>query len=95
LIDAVECLRPLGQGNPTPIWGVKGVRLQGAPKLVGANHLKMTVVSGATQMDAIGFGMADRKIGKGKLDILFQVQQNSYMGKETIQLSLKDFRFED
>ncbi|HAS82382.1 MAG TPA: single-stranded-DNA-specific exonuclease RecJ [Verrucomicrobia bacterium] len=95
LIDAVESLRPLGQGNPTPIWGVKGVRLQGAPKLVGANHLKMTVVSGATQMDAIGFGMADRKIGKNKLDILFQVQQNSYMGKDSIQLSLKDFRFDD
>lgn len=93
LIDSVEALRPLGLGNPTPIWGARGVRILGQPKQVGSNHLKMTLVSGATQVDAIGFGMAGRKLGKDVLDILFQVQQNNYMGKDTIQLSLKDFKF--
>jgi len=95
LVDAVETLRPLGLGNQTPIWGARGVRILGQPKLVGNNHLKLTLVSGATQMDAIGFGMAGRKLGKDELDVIFQVQQNSYMGKESIQLSLKDFRFHD
>lgn len=95
LVDAVEALRPLGLGNQTPIWGARGVRVLGQPKLVGNNHLKLTLVSGATQIDAIGFGMAGRKLGKDELDVLFQVQQNSYMGKESIQLSLKDFRFQD
>ncbi len=92
LIESVESLRPLGLGNPTPIWGVKGVRILGQPKLVGSNHLKMTVTCGATQMDVIGFGMAGRKLGRTEHDLLFQVQQNSYMGRESIQLSLKDFR---
>jgi len=92
LIESVEALRPLGLGNPTPIWGVKGVRILGQPKLVGSNHLKMTVSCGATQMDAIGFGMAGRKLGRNGHDLLFQVQQNTYMGKDTIQLSLKDFK---
>lgn len=94
LIEAVDALRPLGLGNPTPIWGVKGVRILGQPKLVGSNHLKMTVACGATQMDAIGFGMAGRKLGRTEHDLLVQVQQNTYMG-ETIQLILKDFRFSE
>lgn len=92
LIESVDALRPLGLGNPTPIWGVKGVRILGQPKLVGSNHLKMTVTCGASQIDAIGFGMAGRKLGRTEHDLLFQVQQNNYMGRESIQLSLKDFR---
>ncbi len=92
LIDEVESLRPLGLGNQTPIWGAHGVRLLGPPKLVGGNHLKMTLVCGGTQVDAIGFGMAGRKIGKEEMDVIFQVQQNTYMGKNSIQLSVKDFR---
>lgn len=92
LVESVESLRPLGLGNQTPLWGARGIRILGQPKLVGNNHLKMTLVSGATQADAIGFGMAGRKFGKGEMDMLFQVQQNTYMGKESIQLSLKDFR---
>jgi single-stranded-DNA-specific exonuclease len=95
LVESVESLRPLGLGNQTPIWGARGVRILGQPKPVGGSHIKMTLVSGATQVDAIGFGMAGRKFGKDDLDILFQVQQNSYMGKESIQLSLKDFRFRE
>jgi single-stranded-DNA-specific exonuclease len=95
LIESVDALRPLGLGNPTPIWGVRGVRILGQPKLVGSNHLKITVTCGATQVDAIGFGMAGRKLGRAEHDLLFQVQQNTYMGRDTIQLSLKDFRFRE
>jgi single-stranded-DNA-specific exonuclease len=95
LVESVEALRPLGLGNQTPIWGARGVRILGQPKPVGGSHMKMTLVSGATQVDAIGFGMAGRKFGKEDLDILFQIQLNNYMGKESIQLSLKDFRFRE
>lgn len=92
LVNALEALRPLGLGNQTPIWGTRKVRLQGVPKRVGNNHLKMTLASGGTQVDAIAFGMADRKPSDGELDVIYQVQMNHYMGKDTLQLSLKDFR---
>ncbi len=92
LIESVEALRPLGLGNPTPLWGVRKVRVLGPPRLVGGNHIKLVVVSGGTQVDAIGFGMAGRKIHPGELDMLFQVQLNTYMGRETIQLSIRDLK---
>jgi len=92
LLDAVEALKPLGLGNPTPTWGARGLTLVGRPRVVGKNHLKMIVAGGGTQLDAIAFGMAGREIDNGALDMLFHVQENSYMGHKSIQLNVKDFR---
>ncbi len=92
LLDAIGQLRPLGMGNPTPIWGTRNVRIMGRPRVVGKNHLKMTLVSGGSQLDAIAFGMAGRKLFKAPIDILFNVQVNNYLGRESVQLSIKDFR---
>ncbi len=92
LLDAVNKLRPLGLGNPTPTWGARNTRIVGRPSIVGKNHLKMTIASGATQLDAIAFGMAGRELCDGDLDLLFHLQENNYMGRRSIQLNVKDFR---
>ncbi len=92
LLNAIDSLQPMGVGNPTPIWCVKGVRLLGPPKVVGGNHLKMVLASGNFEREAIGFGMADRKFDADRLDCLCQLQYNHYQGKRSLQLSVKDFR---
>ncbi|MFU8779783.1 MAG: single-stranded-DNA-specific exonuclease RecJ [Kiritimatiellia bacterium] len=92
LLDAVKCLQPMGLGNQTPIWGVRNIRVQGPAKVVGDNHLKLTLVSGATQRDAIGYGLGYRKVPEGPLDVLFQLQRNHFRGQSMLQLSVKDFR---
>jgi len=92
LCEEIRRLSPFGVGNPTPVWGVREVRLAGRPRVVGKDHLKMVVVSGGTQMDAIAFGMAGREVSEGAMDILFHLQENSYMGRTKLQLNVKDFR---
>lgn len=92
LYDALQQLQPLGLGNQTPMWGVRNVRTQGPVRIVGANHLKLTIVSGATERDAIGYGLGERTFPKGPVDIIFQLQRNSFKGRQTLQLSIKDFR---
>lgn len=92
LFKAIQRLRPLGLGNPTPTWGTSNVRLVGQPRTVGKDHLKMIVSSGATQLDAIAFGMAGREIPEGPIDMLFHLQENTYMGRRALQLNVKDFR---
>jgi len=52
----------------------------------------MTLASGGSQLDAIAFGMAGRELYTGPIDILFNVQVNNYLGRESVQLSIKDFR---
>ncbi len=92
LLEAIKQLQPLGIGNQTPIWGVRRVRIQGPTSIVGGNHLKCTFVAGGTAVDAIGYGIGDRKLPAEPLDILFQLQRNHYRGRSRLQLSIKDIR---
>lgn len=92
LFNALSRLRPLGQGNPEPVWGVRGVQMVGQPRIVGDKHLKFLVASGGTQMDAIAFGMADHEIPEGDLDVIFNLRDNTYMGRRSLQLNVRDFR---
>jgi len=92
LLDAMAACRPFGQGNPTPVWGVRGVTVVGRPRIVGNSHLKLTVASGSTQREAIGFGMGEVQVPEGPFDIAFQLRLNHYQGRDSLQLSLEDLR---
>jgi single-stranded-DNA-specific exonuclease len=92
LWECQERMAPFGLGNPKPVWGVKGARLLGAPRVVGEKHLKMTVLEGNTKLDAIAFNMADRAIPDGPLDFAFQLSRNTWMDRDTLQMNVQDFR---
>jgi len=79
-------LEPCGMGNPSPIFGVRGVRL-GAPRVVGSNHLKTTLQGDGCSLDAIGFDWGDRldSLGTGPVDAAFRVERNEYQGRSSLQ----------
>jgi hypothetical protein len=52
----------------------------------------MTVVSGGNACEAIGFGMGERVVPDGPLDVAFTVRRNTYQGRTTVQMQLQDFR---
>lgn len=88
----LEQMAPFGEGNPEPVWGMREVRVEGAPRVVGGKHLKFRAVSGSRACEAIGFNMGDRELPEGPMDIAFTVRWNTYQGRRTIQLQLQDFR---
>ena len=94
LLETIDQLRPLGMGNPTPTWGIRGVELLGPARRVGRNrdHLKMTVGLGGSQMPAMAFQMGDREVPDGPLDLAFQLRENTYMGRTSRVLNIRDFR---
>ena len=85
-------MRPLGVANPAPVWGIRNVIPAARPKIVGGRHLKLLVASDEHRIEAIGFGMGDREVGDGPLDLAVNVRQNTYMGRNAVELSIKDFR---
>jgi single-stranded-DNA-specific exonuclease len=90
--EAVDRLRPFGIGNPAPVWGVEGVTLQGSPRIVGKNHLRMTVASGGKSMPAIGFGLGERSLPGGAMDLAFELRLNTFGGYCAPELHVRDFR---
>jgi single-stranded-DNA-specific exonuclease len=98
-LDAVEdlqALEPCGFGNPRPIFALLGADMIREPRVVGANHLKLTIASGHTDFDVIGFGMAgalnELRDISGPIDIAFRPAISNWTGSPRVELQLCDFR---
>ena len=79
-------------GNPTPVWAALGVRVVGPPRTLKDKHLKLVVSSGAQQFAAMGWDMGGREVPDGPIDIAFQLKENRYGGRVSLDLILQDFR---
>lgn len=78
-------LEPTGIGNAGPVFGARGVTWS-APKIVGSNHLKGSLVAPGAKLDAIAFGWGDRAPNlAAPVDVAFRLEENSFNGRTTLQ----------
>ncbi len=92
---------PFGVGNATPVLVARGVRLVGAPRVVGPGHLKLRLASdagpagGVAELDAIGFGLGARAAeldSSSVLDVAFRLETDEWNGEQRLQARLADLR---
>lgn len=87
---------PFGAGNATPVFAARRVGVVGAPKVVGDKHLKLTLDGHGRNLDAIGFGMAERGkepwVAAGPMDVAFKLEEHHYNGRTSLQAKLVDLR---
>ena len=92
----IEHLEPYGIGNPKPVFIAEDLKLGFSPRKVGDNHIKLTLSQQDRQFEAIGFRMAgymDNYRGQNHIDIIYTPQTNTWQGRKSLQLNLKDMRF--
>ena len=95
LVEELETMAPFGLENPKPVLAMLGVTVaQG--KTVGSDskHLKLRLEE-AGGVEAIGFnlGYLFPQLTPGKkIDIAFQADKNTWNGRESVQLKIKDVR---
>src|SRR5688572_22506024 len=82
-------LEPCGQGNPSPVFGVRGVRFTNR-SIVGSGHLKGMLDDGKGKVSVIGFQWADRAtwLGDEPVDAAFRIECNEWNGMSTLQARL-------
>ena len=90
LIDGLRRTGPFGQDNPEPIWAVMNVNVADS-RILKEKHLKLTLTDGKNRIDAIGFNMAE-KLPSGSIDAAFSLHENTWNGRTSLQLNLKDIR---
>lgn len=90
-IADLKRLEPFGMGNKGPILCVKGAAVTRRTIMSGGKHLKLAVEIDGKTFDAVGWGMAEAKIGK-KVDLAFSLDVNEWQGKMNVQLVLKDVK---
>lgn len=93
LVKELERMKPFGMGNPEPLFVMHGARVDDCRVLKGG-HLKLKLSAGGRSFDAIGFGLAERGVPSGSVDLLFSPGINVYNGRSSLQLVVKDLCWE-
>ncbi|MFC1884719.1 single-stranded-DNA-specific exonuclease RecJ [Thermodesulfobacteriota bacterium] len=91
MIHQINELAPFGEGNPEPVLLSRSMKVVES-RVVGQDHLKLTVSKEGRTFEAIGFGMAEMQPLFGEmLDMVFTPQINRWQGYESVQLRIVDF----
>ena len=92
--------QPFGPGNQMPVFVSKGVVNRGDAKLVGANaeHLRMELMQSnapSSRIQTIAFQQPTHFEwirAQKPIDICYQIVENIYRGKASLQLRIKDIK---
>lgn len=89
---------PFGPANPIPTIKTSGVIDTGNAKIVGKNHLKLSLAQpnvASFPIDGIGFQLGkyiDHVRSGSTFDVCFNVEENEWNGRKSLQLNVKDIR---
>jgi len=92
-------MEPFGPGNANPTFMARNVyAAPSSARVVGQSHLKLALTQdGHHVLDAIGFGLGEHlpQIQQGQpFSVCYTVEINEYRGVKTLQLRVKDIRWE-
>lgn len=95
LIEELRKLEPFGMNNPTPKFILRDCILKDT-RFMGQNrqHIKLEIEKNNV-FECVGFNAAHLVDGiknGDRIDILFQLDENTFMGKRKLQLLIKDLR---
>lgn len=103
LYHMLQKFAPFGPNNTIPVFMTEKVTNFIGTKRVGRNneHLKLVIVDdtrACNDRSGIGFGMGhlyDKANSGGFFDICYTLQENEFMGKNDIQMIVKDIRLRE
>lgn len=94
LAHELAALRPFGLGNPEPVFSAHNLEVRDR-RVVGSKHLRLQLQSpaGRAPLEAIAFGHAEHPAAQApRLDLAFAIAPNTWNGRTTVQLQVKDLR---
>lgn len=93
MIESLKNLEPFGEGNRTPIFAFKNLKIDSIRTLSEGKHLKITLKDNNTIVNGIGFNLGylsnEYKIGD-KIDVAGVLEINTFNGIDNIQINIKD-----
>ena len=98
LINFLKYLEPYGPKNSKPKFLSKNIMVEGNPNVIGKDQstIKFKIKQEQNILEAIAFGMIDEyeKLITGKpIDIIYNISENYWNGKTSLQLEIKDIRY--
>jgi single-stranded-DNA-specific exonuclease len=104
--NILKQMAPFGPGNPEPIFCINQVYAENV-RILKDKHLRFNVVQDGqeTKPVCIAFGMADKNIypdeiiykmlnRKMRFDLAFEIRENTFRNNSSLQLYVKDIKFD-
>jgi single-stranded-DNA-specific exonuclease len=99
LLKLISDFNPTGLGNPTPTFSSKSVEVIEIGVVgQGGKHLKLKLKQNEQIFDAIYFGGGEfysELLSAAKMDVSYQIQDNSWNGSMALQLKVRDVHLLD
>ena len=95
-MNFLKVLAPFGPQNMRPVFASRGLQVVGKPRVVGNNHLRFFVMQNDSnkRLDCIGFNLGDlhSRLTEGEVELAYLVEENTWQGRTSTQLRVKDIR---
>ena len=88
----IKQMEPFGPGNMRPVFLSCNVRHQSQPRLVGKEHVKMSLYGDGIVMDAIAFNFGNRlrEVKEAEsLSVAYTIDRNEWNGRVQLQMKVK------
>ncbi len=94
LMEELEELHPFGQGNPEPVFGIRGVVLRQRPEVFKGQHFRFSLEdSRGRRLFGVAWKMAGRIPPVGvPVDLAVELVWNHFNDRKLLQLELIDWR---
>ena len=93
--EELQILEPYGVGNPIPTFVLKNVYANEITPVSDGKHTRFVFTDGNTYVSAMYFTTSPQETGiyaGDKVDVLFTVDINEWMGRRSVQLIVKDVK---
>ncbi len=102
LYRELQRLEPYGMDNPEPVFGARGVRVLGPPRMLKDKHLKLRLSHNGdggritAAIDALAWRVAERVhenpvLAGDLLDVVFRIEMNEHPEFGGLQLVMREF----
>jgi len=94
LMGELDALHPFGQGNPEPVFGVRGALLRQPPEVFKEHHFRFWLDDGqGRRISGVAWKAAKRLPPSGvPLDLAVEIHWNHFNGRKVLQLEMVDWR---
>jgi single-stranded-DNA-specific exonuclease len=94
LLTELEVLHPFGQGNPEPVFGLRGVQFRQRPEVFKEQHFRFHLEDeNGRRVYGVAWKLAHRLPPLGTpVDVAVQVAWNVYNDRKLLQMELLDWR---
>ena len=94
LMEELDTLHPFGQGNPEPVFGVRGVVLRSPPEVFKEQHFRFHFEDGrGRRLHGVAWKLAHRCPTVGMpIDLAVELKWNHFNNRKLLQVGLIDWR---